>query len=530
MNVAVSTMGRSRHARGLLVLLCFIGAIWMLSAWIMDASSQMLVIGGMGIALLIILVSTLNDWRVGLYLFIGWLLFEDLARKYMGNSTMLFFGKDILAAITICSLLLAKQRRRIPWFRPRFLAPLALFFGLALIQVFNTGSPSLLYGLLGLKLYFFYIPLMYAGYALLQTSQDLERFLVYNIALGLVIAGLGIAQSILGLGFLNPSQLAPDLAELSSLSRESPLTHQWLAAPTSVFVSAGRFDYYVIFVVILALGAQAYLLLTRRRRAAWGFLGVGVAVVAAMQSGSRSSFLWGAMSILILSAGFLWGAPWRWGQGHRLMKAFRRAALVSAIGLFLMVMLFPEKIGATWAFYSETLSPTSSAGELGYRAVDYPLGNLEYAFQRERWPIGYGTGTASLGTQYVAQLLGQQSPGIWIENGWGVLLLEMGILGPVLWWIWTGTLLIAAWRIVRQLRQTLYFPVAFAFFWYIFLLLVPFSYLGMSPYQNYVLNAYCWILVGMLWRLPHLARSPQTVPVQAVARQLAGSPAYLGAR
>jgi hypothetical protein len=530
MNGVAGTIGRTRQARGLILFLCFAGAVWILSAWILDASSQMLVIGGMGLALLIILVGTLHDWRVGLYLFIGWLLFEDLARKYMGNSTILFFGKDVLAAITICSLLLARQRRRIPWFRPPFLVPLALFFGLALIQMFNSVSPSVLYGLLGLKLYFFYVPLMYCGYALLHSNKDLERFLVYNIVIGFVICGLGIAQSILGLGFLNPNQLAPALQELGNLTRESPLTHQVLAAPTSVFVSAGRFDYYVIFVVILALGAQAYLLLTHRRRAAWGLLGVGIAVVAAMQSGSRGSFLWVGISILVLSAGFLWGVPRSWGHGHRLIKAFRRAALVSAAGLSLMIVLFPNKIDATWAFYSETLSPTSSASELTNRAWDYPLTNLEYAFDRPRWPIGYGTGTASLGTQYVSKLLGQPPPDIWIENGWGVLILEMGILGPILWLIWTGALLVAAWGVVRQLRQTVYFPLALAFFWYLFLLLGPFTYAGMSPYQNYVMNAYCWILVGVLFRLPHLARSEQAISVRAGAPQMVNAPAFVEER
>ena len=46
-----------------------------------------------------IVVCTLADWRTGFYLFIVWLLFEDFVRKYMGNSTALFFGKDFLAAV-----------------------------------------------------------------------------------------------------------------------------------------------------------------------------------------------------------------------------------------------------------------------------------------------------------------------------------------------------------------------------------------------------------------------------------------------
>jgi hypothetical protein len=530
MNESVSAITRSRQARGLLLFLSLVALVWVLSTWILTGSTEYLVMGGLVIAMIIITITILNDWRSGFFLFILWLLFEDLSRKYLGNSMVIYFGKDFLAAVTYSSLLAAKRRREVDLFRPPFLIPLTLFFFLAVVQSFNSWTPSLVYGLLGLKLYFYYIPLMFVGYALLRTGRDLEQFLVYNVALGLLIAVLGIIQSVVGLRFLNPPVLAPELQELGNLTRYSPITHIALPVPTSVFVSGGRFAWYVILVAILAMGAQAYMLLTRRRGAIYGFLGVGVAVVAAMQSGSRGSIIYVIMSALVLSAGFLWGAPWQWGQGHRLVKAVRRALLVGAAGLFLMVQFFPSSIGASWSFYSETLSPTSSASQLQDRTWDYPLKNLEEAFQHERWIIGYGTGTASLGLQYVAKLLGQRMLDISVENGFGTLIIEMGILGPILWLFWVGSLLLYSWRIVRQLRQSVYFPVAFSIFWYAFLLLIPFTYMAMNPYQNFVMNAYFWVLIGVLFRLPQLARTPQMVPSQPMIPRLAAFPAYVGGR
>lgn len=530
MNDAIGTINRPRRVRGLLLFLGLMGLVWALTFWIVTGSSQMLVMGGMAIAMVIIVVNTLHDWRSGFLLFVFWLLFEDLARKHMGNATLLFFGKDVLAAVTYLSLYMAMRRRQAPWFKPEFLVPLALFFGLAAMQVFNTASPSVLYGLLGLKLYFYYVPLIFVGYAMLRTNQDLDRFLVYSLALGFVIAIIGIIQSIVGPTFLNPDEWAPDLQTLGTVTRYSPITGVALSKTTSVFVSGGRFGSYMILVAILAFGAQAYFILTRYRRAVYGFLGLGFAVVAAMQSGSRGPIIYIVMSFLVLSAGFLWGAPWQWGHGHRLVKAIRRGFLVAVAGLLLMTQLFPAAIGASWAFLWETLSPTSSASELQNRAWDYPLGNLETAFQRERWMYGYGTGTASLGTQYVSRALGEAPPNIGVENGWGVLLLEMGIPGPLLWFAWTGSLLYSAWRVVGQLRQTAYFPVALAICWYAFLLLVPLTYTGMTAYQNYVMNAYLWVLVGILYRLPHLARVPQQVPSRSRVSIPERRPAYAGVR
>ena len=63
-----------------------------------------------------------------------------------------------------------------------------------ILQVFNTFSPNILYGLLGMKLYFYYVPLMFLGYAMLNRPADLDRLLKVSLIVGIVISGLGIAS------------------------------------------------------------------------------------------------------------------------------------------------------------------------------------------------------------------------------------------------------------------------------------------------------------------------------------------------
>ena len=91
-----------------------------------------------------------------------------------------------------------------------------------------------------------------------------------------------------------------------------------------------------------------------------------------------------------------------------------------------------------------------------------------------------------------------------MESGYGTLILELGIIGPLLWLLWTGALVREGWRMVRRLRGTPFFPVGFAILWFAFLLLFPFTFGGMQPYQNFVFNAYLWLLTGILFRLPSL--------------------------
>ena len=95
----------------------------------------------------------------------------------------------------------------------------------------------------------------------------------------------------------------------------------------------------------------------------------------------------------------------------------------------------------------------------------------------------------------------------------------MGIAAPFLWIAWTAALLYSMWQVLRGLRQTRFFPIAFAIFWYSFLLLYPFTYGGLAPYQNYVDNAYFWLLVGIFFALPEILVTAPTAPVLAHPRQ-----------
>jgi hypothetical protein len=463
----------------------------------------------------VVAVATLRNWRHGFYMFLVWLLFEDLVRKYMGNGLVLFFGKDILVGIIYISLVVAIRKGSEKAFRPPFLLFLSFFVWLGVLQVFNQNSPSIFYGFLGFKLDFYYIPLMFVGYALIRSDEDLRKFLVANMILAGAIAALGLIQAIVGHTFLNPTILAPELRELGQLDKVTPISNQVFSLPAGVFVSNGRFALYLIVTLILAIGTGGYLLLSTKRNRILVFFVIGLTGAATFFTGSRGAVMYALISGLVLPAGFLWGAPWRWKQAHRLVKAIRHSFIIAALGLATVLLLFPGEAAPRIAFYAETLLPGSSSYALSNRAWDYPMANLMGAFNRPNWVVGNGIGTASLGTQYVAKLIGGRQLDLWVEEGYGQLIIEMGIIAPFLWLLWTAALLYHSWLVVRRLRQTRFFPIAFAIFWYAFILLYPLTYGGMMPYQNYINNAYLWLLVGVLFRLPEIQAAgpaPAAVP------------------
>src|SRR6266516_2793436 len=93
--VRADTMGFHR-AKSFVWLLGLFGVLWVAAVWIAAGASQQVILGGVALIVLAITLRILNNWREGFYLFMVWLLFEDLIRKYMGNNMYIFFAKDFL--------------------------------------------------------------------------------------------------------------------------------------------------------------------------------------------------------------------------------------------------------------------------------------------------------------------------------------------------------------------------------------------------------------------------------------------------
>jgi hypothetical protein len=70
-------------------------------------------------------------------------------------------------------------------------------------------------------------------------------------------------------------------------------------------------------------------------------------------------------------------------------------------------------------------------------------------------------------------------------------------------------ILFSAWKVVKKLKGSPWFPLAFVIFWYAFFLLIPATFGGMVAYEDFLLNAYFWLLLGLLFRLPTIALSAQ---------------------
>jgi hypothetical protein len=473
-----------------------------------------LTVAGLLVVAIAVLIAIMNDWRRGLYLLFAWILFEDFFRKYLGNNMAIYFAKDILAIILYLSFYKARMAKEADKLRIPFALIFSVFFWFCLIQMFNPASNSIFFGILGMKVNFVYFPLIFVGYNFAKSEDDLRRFLSFTCVLITIVAALGLAQSIIGPTFLNPQNLQEDIRELSTLYRAAPISGLLAYRPTSVFVSSGRFQDFLIISWLICLGFGGYLLLRSRRGRVTVAITTLVVAAASIMSASRGVFMWNAGTTLVMTAGFLWGAPWRQREAIRVLRAIQRTSLLIGVGTIILVTVFPEALGSRIAIYSETLMPNSPASELVQRTRTYPLLQLGYAFDFPRWPYGYGLGTCTLGVQYVTRILHIRPMGIGVESGFGNLVVELGILGLVFWVLLGFSIVFSAWKVVLDLRGYPWFPLAFAVFLYATLLFFPMMFVGASSYQDFLLNSYFWLLLGIFYRLKEFPKAFETSQAQ----------------
>ena len=106
------SLSGNRQVKAAVMGLVVLAIIWELAAWIVAGSDTNLFMFGLSLVVVALVVHILNDWRSGVLLFLVWLLFEDLARKYLGNSLTVYFAKDFLVGHRLLFVLFREAQKR----------------------------------------------------------------------------------------------------------------------------------------------------------------------------------------------------------------------------------------------------------------------------------------------------------------------------------------------------------------------------------------------------------------------------------
>jgi hypothetical protein len=447
------------------------------------------------------LATGVRDWRRAAY---GLLLFLP----FSGIPYVLLYPnvrpapvlKDVLFVLPAYVGFLASravQRRRVPpgTFPVELLA---LFAVLVTVQAFNPALPNRLVGLIGAKVWLFYIPLCLLGYHLVESRKDLVRLLTVLSVVATVPALVGLIEAVL------------------VYTGHPDLVYRWYGdAAESATQGFVQFDY-------LGGGSLRRIPSTFSYMAQYfSFTASMIAVTYAWWRGVVDKTRLGAAGmavwLLLLTASFLSGA-----RSAFLFVPFLVALIVvletRSLRLPVGRLLVPSVMlaGVTLAVLG------ASVVTLVSHTVEVGLGEFQTVFV-DGFRRGIATTLAGLGsgidTNGARYAFGQSEQfmavrGSFYESWYVKTYVELGLVGLILVLAILGYIVVAGLRrhaALRDQRLRVISASLLGFLVWNAAYAVKGQFMDMDP-----INIYFWLFVGVLARLPELdAESDRSTPVLA---------------
>lgn len=441
------------------------------------------------LAFLVAVCVGLHNWRWSLYGLFAYLPFSGipivLAYPDRLSMSVAVLAKDIFFVLpAYLGFSVALLRRQVTHVIDGVPARLLALFGVLVVaQAFNPGVPSGLVGLIGIKVWLLYVPMVYLTWNLVRDRSDLSRLLSVMVVAAIVPEAVGIIESVL----IQTGRA--DLVYVAYGDAAGAVTQAFadLSLPggghlrrvPSTFSSVTQFVGFLMAMTAVGYGWW-------RVRGASGTRPIAglvwlLAPAAALLSGSRMPLL--AIPVLVATIIVL-----DRGRRGRAIPAIALAAAFIAVAAVFEVSV-PALVSAsvqtaTVEFDHLVLGDGASAlAALG----------------------GRGTGIDTAGARY-----GYSSPSEYAlfhdwREGWYVkALLELGVVGLAVV-ACLGAVLLS--RVIRCHRALGDSPLRALSAAIVALLLwaavasLKGQYLDFDP-----LNVYIWVLLGLAFRLPVLER------------------------
>lgn len=445
----------------------------------------------------------LKNWRWSIYGLLCYLPVSGIAilaadGTSRGERAVAVLAKDFVFVIPAYAgfLWYSVSRRRKFWFPG---APVVLFGLLALVVVveaFNPSLPNHLVGLIGIKIWLFYVPLFFLGYYLIESRRQLFSLLGLMGALAVVPAVIGITEAIMywsgsasTVYKIYGGAAAAATQNFVVFTIPGGCTIRRVPSTFSFF-----YQYYLFLAVMLAVAYAWW----RGGRPAGRQLKIGGALyalllVAALVSGLRGAFVFIPFLVLVMIA-----LSWRSVNRIPLLAV---AGGMCAFGAAVVVM--GTAVCGITSHVGETVS-----GEVS-PVVTHSISEAVH----KTW-LGLGAGSDSTGARYAFPDLQLHTQVGSVQEAWYVkAYLELGAFGLVIVLALMLTILARGFRVHQQLQDPRLKVVSAGIIALIVWTLVysaKAQYLDLDP-----LNVYFWLFAGILMKLPLLGGKATTAKAEA---------------
>lgn len=460
--IAVANPTIVHHRRHVVAL--GLGALLAVAASVLAPSSALLAApdaGGeyaLAAVVLVIAFAAGYTWpRQGLYGLIAVAIVEGAVRKWVLNDIVVFLVKDFLALGIYAAVLPRLQRDE--WRRPWWLVlPLGGVVLLAVLYLLRAESLS--QGVIGLRAWTIYVPLLWVAPKLLATRARTLGLVLLVLVAGVLEAAFSAVQALSGderLNELTPGA-PPPLVTVGDIS---------YLRPSGTMLQVGAFSVLLLFAVL-----AAYALLAATSRRVLVLLGAAAPLVLVwgiVYAGGRALFLGVAASSVTLAAYLVWRRRFAALAGVAVAITLGYVALAYQPlvegdgGLRTLSYTVIDDEGRIHAATTRVGSGPPEGGFVG-RATSLERGDAEadppaYTSSRVRAQLetiadqgvlGRGTGSMTLGTQYAdtTQPIAGESiyaKAAW-ELGWPGLLLLLWLFAALVLATGIGAVMTLDWR------------------------------------------------------------------------------------
>jgi hypothetical protein len=392
------------------------------------------------------------------------LLFKDLlfaVPAYLGFSARLALHRESLQGL------------------PRLPIGLMMALGLlVVVQIANPGVENLLMGLIGLKVWLFYLPLFLLSFALVPSERDLFLLLRLLVGLSFIPAIIGITEAVLAQVVGYQSTMLMLYGELAASATQGfaqfEIGHGVLARIPSTFSFWIQYFGYT-----LAMLVPCYAVWRGDPSPWWRQLGgwaLLIVTLASFLSGARSAFVFVPL-LFFLILGLERGFSGLVRSGVYVVATLFGAVALLRIGSFALY----ELISMLFFHYAE----------------DIAYGGLVQAIVSAPWGTGTGTNTGPARYAFM-----DPKSFIAIENYYAKAAYELGLPGLFLVVSLFLSLVFLGYRSHRKLRRAPLRACSAGLLAFLVVMVLN-SFKGWLVDLDPV-NIYFWVFAGILLKLPAL--------------------------
>lgn len=428
------------------------------------------------------LMVVLLRWRSALMAALAYLPLAGVVILALSPSKLPLLFKDLLflaPAYVLFAHALISGRESLRGF-PR--APVGLMCALAVlvvVQMLNPGVPSPMVALIGLKVWLFYIPLIFLGYAMCSDERDLVVLLRLLVALTVIPCVVGITELMLTLSM--GYQFAMESIYGGAAGDVTQQFAQFDVGEVGLLVRIPSTFTFVTqyFGFTLAMIVPAYSLMHLDASARWRTFALGVLaldVIACLTCGVRSAFVY--LPLMMALIVLLDRSP------GAVTLALAPAVALAVGAVMLLGVDFSVLYYMVW-------------GLTGHYATELAYGAL--ASSISQWPLGEGTGVNTGAARYA---FADMESFIAIENYYAKAVHELGVAGLLVVAGLFASLIAAGSRVRSTLRDTGLHSFAAALLAFI----ITMSITSLKGWQLDLdpINVYFWVFAGAMLKLPAL--------------------------